>query len=155
MAISTFTSNAIQHCESQVGILTDINTTTSTNTIPAFGTTRDNFQHPAEKIEDSIKTDIALINTKTAHTASDMMVSVCNPENNEANSKGAEEKKPPKAPATQRMYRLSGALGTGQKNQRLNFNSLSTHHMRVAAHDRRDSHSRCVFPHDLHLCPAW
>lgn len=66
MAISTFTSNAIQHCESQVGILTDINTTTSTNTIPAFGTTRDNFQHPAEKIEDSIKTDIALINTKKA-----------------------------------------------------------------------------------------
>lgn len=66
MAISTFTSNAIQHCETQVGILTDINTTTSTQSIPAFSTTRDNFQHPAEKIEDSIKTDIALINTKKA-----------------------------------------------------------------------------------------
>ena len=66
MAISTFTSNAIQHCETQVGILTDINTTTSTQSIPAFSTTRDNFQHPAEKIEDSIKTDLALINTKKA-----------------------------------------------------------------------------------------
>lgn len=66
MAISTFSSNAIQHCETQVGILTDINTTTSTQSIPAFSTTRDNFQHPAEKIEDSIKTDIALINTKKA-----------------------------------------------------------------------------------------
>ena len=66
MAISTFTSNAIQHCETQVGILTDINTTTSTQSIPAFSTTRDNFKHPAEKIEDSIKTDIALINTKKA-----------------------------------------------------------------------------------------
>lgn len=66
MAISTFTSNAIQHCETQVGILTDINTTTSTQSIPAFSTTRDNFKHPAEKIEDSIKTDVALINTKKA-----------------------------------------------------------------------------------------
>ena len=66
MAISTFSSNAIQHCETQVGILTDINTTTSTQSIPAFSTTRDNFQHPAEKIEDSIKTDLALINTKKA-----------------------------------------------------------------------------------------
>ena len=66
MAISTFTSNAIQHCETQVGILTDINTTTSTQSIPAFSTTRDNFKHPSEKIEDSIKTDIALINTKKA-----------------------------------------------------------------------------------------
>jgi hypothetical protein len=66
MAISTFSSNAIQHCETQVGILTDINTTTSTQSIPAFSTTRDNFKHPAEKIEDSIKTDVALINTKKA-----------------------------------------------------------------------------------------
>ena len=66
MAISTFTSNAIEHCERQVGILTDINATTSGQSIPAFSTTRDNFKHPAEKIEDSIKTDVALINTKKA-----------------------------------------------------------------------------------------
>ena len=66
MTISTFTSNAIQHCESQVGILTDINATTSGQSIVAFSTTRDNFKHPAEQIEDSIKTDVALINTKKA-----------------------------------------------------------------------------------------
>ncbi len=66
MAISTFSSNAIEHCERQVGILTDINATTSGQSIPAFSTTRDNFRHPAEKIEDSIKTDVALINTKKA-----------------------------------------------------------------------------------------
>lgn len=66
MAISTFSSNAIEHCERQVGILTDINATTSGQSIPAFSTTRDNFQHPSEKIEDSIKTDVALINTKKA-----------------------------------------------------------------------------------------
>ena len=66
MAISTFTSNAIEHCERQVGILTNINATTSGQSIPAFSTTRDNFQHPSEKIEDSIKTDVALINTKKA-----------------------------------------------------------------------------------------
>lgn len=65
MAISTYSQNAIAYCESQVGVLTGINTTNYTS-IAGFTTTKDDFQYPAEKIEDTIKTAVASINTKKA-----------------------------------------------------------------------------------------
>lgn len=65
MAISTYSQNAIEYCETQVGVLTGINTT-NYDSIAGITTTRDNFQYPAEKIEDTIKVTVASINSKKA-----------------------------------------------------------------------------------------
>lgn len=65
MAISTYSQNAIAYCETQVGVLTGINTT-NYSSIAGFTTTKDDFQYPAEKIEDTIKTAVSSINTKKA-----------------------------------------------------------------------------------------